>query len=70
MKITAHVETLNCNRCDKPFVTPLDGVAEDYHRGMSRVSYPLMACPHCGMFDNHYIYQRENRNIEVIQIER
>lgn len=68
MKITAHLETLNCNRCQKSFATPLDGTASEYFRGVARVENPSMRCPHCGMFDAHYIYQRDNKNIEVIRI--
>ena len=68
MKIKAHMETLNCNRCQKSFIAPLDGEASEYHKGISRVTYPLMNCPHCGMHDSHYIYQRDNQNIEVIKI--
>jgi len=69
MKIKAHTETLNCNRCQKSFIAPLDGEASTYHRGIARVIYPLMNCPHCGMHDSHYIYERDNKDVEIIRIE-
>ncbi len=70
MRIKAHTNTLNCNRCQKSFVAPLDGEAGEYYKGISRVTYPLMNCPYCGMHDSHYIYERHNNDVEIIRIEQ
>lgn len=69
MKVKAHTNTLNCNRCQKSFTAPLDGEASEYYKGIGRVTYPLMNCPHCGMHDSHYIYERDNKDVKAIRIE-
>lgn len=46
---------LNCNRCNEEFNSKNEQEV-DFFRGVDRSRLEL--CPHCGMFDAHYILER------------
>ena len=53
---------LTCNRCDKKFSAQREHIASEYEKrtGIARIIQGLEHCEFCGMYDSHWIYQKDN----------
>lgn len=51
---------LKCNRCNERIEAIMDFDSIEFCDGMAR-DRSFKSCPHCGMFDHHYIFVKDQK---------